>query len=584
MTNTRSSSESQASMSLKAEVLLQPVPAMASSPESPSLPPHSIAKNETEKEPVEAEYITGFKLHIVLFGLTLVGFVIMLDQTIVATAIPRITNTFNSVKDIGWYGSAYLLSLASLQPLYGKIYQYYSSKKVFLIALALFEIGSLICALSNSSELFIFGRALAGTGGAGLILGLLTILAASAPLDKRPGYLGIMMGCASLGLVSGPIFGGLLTEKASWRWCFYMNLPVGGLTGGILAFMHIPDSKQADSHLATREQKSKRLDIPGFLLFTPTIIMLLLALEWGGVTYRWNSSVVIGLFCGTGVAWIIFLLWERRQGEGAMIPLELFSHRITICASLTMLLAQGPLLLISYYLPVWFQVVKNVSPIMSGVFYMPSVGTQMIASVLTGTLTSKLGYYTPFAIIGTIATTISCGLFTTLTPTSPNVTWIMYQVLCGLGRGMVSQQPLTAIQAALPPSKVPVGTAFLMFSQVLSGALFISFGQTIFSNQLGPALARFAPEVDAALLLKVGATNFRSVVSEESTGRVVQAYNLALTRVFFLAMGASIGSFAASWGMGWINLKTKKRDDEESAKRTKVAEEKWPGDVVGIEG
>jgi len=124
------------------------------------------------------------------------------------------------------------------------------------------------------------------------------------------------MGFASLGLVCGPIFGGLLTEKASWRWCFYMNLPVGGVTGGILAFMHIPDSKQADSHLATSGRRGKRLDIPGFLLFTPAIIMLLLALEWGGVTYRWNSSVVIGLLCGAGLEWVVFLLWERKQGEG----------------------------------------------------------------------------------------------------------------------------------------------------------------------------------------------------------------------------------------------------------------------------
>jgi hypothetical protein len=232
-----------------------------------------------------------------------------------------------------------------------------------------------------------------------------------------------------------------------------------------------------------------------------------------------------------------------------MIPLQLFTHSITICSALTMMLAQGSLLLVSYYLPVWFQAVKNVSPIMSGIFYIPSVGTQMIGSVLTGILStlsisllkrnladastaSRLGYYTPFAILGTVAITVSCGLLTTLTPTSSNVTWIIYQVVGGFGRGMTAQQPLTAIQAALPPSKIPVGTAFLMFSQVLSGALFISFGQTVFSNQLGPALARYAPEVDAALLLKVGATNFRSVVSEKSIGRVVQAYNLALTRVF----------------------------------------------------
>ena len=132
-------------------------------------------------------------------------------------------------------------------------------------------------------------------------------------------YLGIMTGCASLGLVCGPIFGGLLTQRVTWRWCFYLNFPVSGVTGSILAFMHIPDSKQANSHLATREQKGKRLDIPGFLLFTPTIIMLLLALEWGGVTYNWNSSVVVGLFCGAGAAWIVFLLWEGRQGEGVSL-------------------------------------------------------------------------------------------------------------------------------------------------------------------------------------------------------------------------------------------------------------------------
>jgi MFS family permease len=133
-----------------------------------------------------------------------------------------------------------------------------------------------------------------------------------------------MMGFASLGLVCGPILGGLLTQKTSWRWCFYMNLPIGGVTGGILAFMHIPDSKQADSHLATREHKRKGLDIAGFLLFTPAITLLLLALGWGGVTYSWNSSIVIGLFCGASAAWIVFLLWERRQGEDVSLTFSLF--------------------------------------------------------------------------------------------------------------------------------------------------------------------------------------------------------------------------------------------------------------------
>lgn len=206
-----------------------------------------------------------------------------------------------------------------------------NQQQVFLAALLIFELGSLICALAKWSEMLIIGRTIAGMGGAGLILGFLTILAASAPLDKRPStspppsplkllltkaeYLGIVMGIASLGIVLGPILGGILTEKATWRWCFWINLPVGAITALILSFIKIPDSKIKDSHLATRLEQVKRLDLPGFVIFSPAIVMLLLALQWGGATYAWSSGVVIGLFVGAGVGWCLFLLWEMRQGE-----------------------------------------------------------------------------------------------------------------------------------------------------------------------------------------------------------------------------------------------------------------------------
>ncbi|KAE8450293.1 hypothetical protein EG329_006721 [Mollisiaceae sp. DMI_Dod_QoI] len=514
----------------------------------------------------ETEYITGLRLYAVLAGLTLVVFLIMLDQTIVVTAIPRITNTFNSIKDIGWYGSAYMLSLAAMQPLQGKIYTYYTSKKIFLTVLFIFEVGSLICALAKSSTMLIIGRAVSGIGGSGLLIGCLTILAAAAPQDRRPLYLGFMMGMASLGLVLGPVLGGVFTQHVSWRWCFWLNLPIGGITGSILSFIRIPDAKMAVTKKATLKEQVKRLDFPGFALFTPTCIMLLLALEWGGVTYAWNSATIIGLFCGAGGCLIVFLLWERRQGDTAMLPIHLLRNRVVVSAALTTTFSQGSLLLITYYLPIWFQVVLGASPTMGGVDYLPSVGAQVVASIVAGALTSRTGLPTPFAILGCALTSIGCGLLSTLSTTSSTGYWVGYQILSGISRGLTMQQPISAIAAILPKSKLAVGNSFLMFCNVLGGAMFVSFGETVFSNQLRGALEKFAPDVDAAAVLAVGATAFKSVVKPEQVGEVVRAYNQALTRAFYLGAGASVASFATAWGMGWTNLKTKKVEEKGDVK------------------
>ncbi|RDL40972.1 uncharacterized protein BP5553_00951 [Venustampulla echinocandica] len=511
----------------------------------------------------EPEYITGVKLFVVLVGCGMVVFLMQLDQTIVVTAIPRITSTFNSLKDIGWYGSSFMLALAAVQPLAGKVYQYYSSKYTFLSAIAIFEVGSLICAVSQSSNMFIVGRAIAGAGGSGLALGFFSILAASAPLDKRPLYLGIVMGVASLGLVLGPVIGGVLTERASWRVCFYLNLPVGALTASFLSFITIPDSKLSGGpKKATIKEQLARLDLQGFAIFTPTCIMLLLALEWGGVTYKWDSATIIGLFCGAVVLCGLFLLWERYRGTDAMIPLAMLRRPVMISASTTMVMSQASTLVITYYLAIWFQVVKEASPTMGGVYFLPTVGSQIVGAVVTGALTSRLGFYTPFAIAGSALTTVASGLFTTLTPTSSAGAWIGYQIISGLSRGMSLQQPITAIQAVLPKEELALGNAFLMFSQILAAAIFVSLGQTIFSNHLVSALAKFAPEVDALRVLDVGATNFRSVIAVESVPGVILAYNQSITRIFWLSLGASCAGFVASWFLGWKNIKKIKQGDE----------------------
>ncbi|KAL2069100.1 hypothetical protein VTL71DRAFT_15438 [Oculimacula yallundae] len=566
----------------------QPARSSVNSTSPPSRDDLASSKEEVEKtDEKETEYITGIRLYLVLFGVTAVMFLVMLDMTIVVTAIPSISNDFDSIKDIGWYGTAYLLTSAALQPLSGKLYQYYTSKILFLLGVLIFEIGSLICALSKSSSLFIVGRAISGIGTSGLTVGLLTILASSAPREKRPLHMGFMMGTASLGLVLGPVIGGLLSQHASWRWCFWINLPIGAITATLLTFIHIPNAAILHTSTSTSAPKLTvlqtlyRLDIPGFLLFAPTCIALLLAIEWGGVTYGWSSFPVIFLLCSSFVLLLVFLAWEWKRGDGAMIPFFLLTNRVVVCAALTMTLSQGGLMVVTYYLPLWFQIVKNASPTMGGVYFLPSVGSQIIGSIATGALTTRLGYPTPFAILGTALSLISSMLLSTLHPSTATGLWILYQIISGASRGLTVQQPLTSLSLALPASTLPVGTSFLMFTQILGGALSISFSQTIFSNSLRPALRKYAPSVDPETIFRVGASAFRDVVEDGQVAGVLKAYNVALTKVFYLAAGAAGGAFLASWGLGWKSLKAaKKGDGLEDGESGKVDEAKQ----VDVEG
>ena len=341
-----------------------------------------IEVNETEGE---NQYLQGLKLYGMSTTLGFVAFLVLLDTAILATAIPRITSQFKTTADIGWYASAYVLCNAALTPLSGKIYTMYPLKLTFIIFLAVFEIGSLIAGVSVSSPMFIVGRAISGLGGSGLMNGALTIVAAIAPLDKRPALMGPIISVANIGTVLGPVLGGVLTQHASWRWCFYINLPAGAVVCAILILIHIPDKKKArrtGSILATLRE----LDILGCGIFAPTVIMLLLALEWGGTTYPWKSAKIIGLLCGSFGLLCVFIAWEYHVGDSAMIPGNMVKRRIVQFSGATTFFLMGSLICVTYYLPVWFQVVLNASPTLSGVMILPSVASQIVAAVLSGYL------------------------------------------------------------------------------------------------------------------------------------------------------------------------------------------------------
>ena len=249
------------------------------------------------------------------------------DNTIIATAIPRITDQFKAIDDVGWYGSAYLLTTCAVQLIFGKLYTFYSVKWTYLFAIALFEVGSLVCGATPTSVGLIMGRAVAGLGAAGVFSGALLIISRSVPLRQRPMYMGLIGSMYGIASVAGPLMGGAFTDHLTWRWCFYINLPFGGITiAFIILFLELPKPKTAKKKMTFKEQFFS-FDLIGTFLFIPGVISLLLALQWGGTKYPWSDGRIIALFVLFGVLIIAFVFVQIRLGDKATVPPRIFMNR-----------------------------------------------------------------------------------------------------------------------------------------------------------------------------------------------------------------------------------------------------------------
>ncbi|KAK7997400.1 cytochrome P450 [Apiospora arundinis] len=525
----------------------------------------SVSKGEgTERGEVEyePEWVSGWKLALIMSAVTLPCFLLLLDMSIIVTAIPQITGDFHSLPDVGWYGAAFMISSAVLQPLTGRFYTNFSSKWTFVCFFALFELGSLLCGVATSSVMLIVGRAVAGMGASGIQNGAFTIIAGCVPLQKRPPLIGFASGFAQLGLVTGPLIGGALTEHATWRWCFYINLPVGGVVLALIAFIHVPDQVPKPPPMSVLRTLPSKLDFIGFLIFAPSAVMLLLALQWGGNAYAWNSSQIIGLFVGAAAMFVVFVAWDYYKGDAAMIPFSIIRQRYVWSAGLTYGLFMGQVLCVSYYLPIYFQGVRGATPTMSGVYLLPSVVPHIIFSLSAGWLMGRVGYYLPFSLVGGTLASISNGLLSTLSPTTSTAKWIGYQIIGGAGRGIGLQGPLIAVQNTVRPSQIPVAMAFVMFSQAFGGALWLAFCDLIFTNGLRTLIPVYAPSVDPQAVIDGGARGLadadgKSISGADALG-VLVAYAKTLDRDFYFAAGISVASFLTAWFMGFKDIRKKK--------------------------
>ncbi|KAB8203107.1 major facilitator superfamily domain-containing protein [Aspergillus parasiticus] len=525
-------------------------------PENPEKGQASSPRTQISVEDNEesmTEYPSSWKLTMIMISLCLAVFCLALDTTIMATAIPKIADQFNSLNDVGWYGSAYLLTTSALTLSFGKLYSFYSIKWVYLQALGMFEIGSLICGATPNSLGLIIGRAIAGSGSAGIYSGSMLIVARSAPLERRPLLTGILGGLFGVASVVGPLIGGAFTDNLSWRWCFYINLPLGAVTGIFLILFF--DGAKATTQRATIRDQLSQLDLLGSLCFLPAIICVLLALQWGGTTYPWHDGRIIALFTVFGVLLLAFagIQWWRQ--EKATVPPRLIANRNVWGAALFSFCLNASFIIFTYYLPMWFQSIKGVTATKSGIMNLPMVLAVVIFSIISGGLVGALGYYTPFMQIAPVIAAIGAGLLSTLQMDSSNAAWIGYQILYGVGVGCGLQQPIVAVQGALGSADLPTGTVIVMFMQTIGGAIFMSVGQNVFQNQLMRNLATQAPSVDAAKVLQAGATMLRKTVSSDLLPAALGAYNSAITEAFYVAVAMAVLALPGALVMQWISVK-----------------------------
>ncbi|KAI1089139.1 efflux pump [Rostrohypoxylon terebratum] len=511
------------------------------------------------------QYVTGVKLVLIVASVALACFLMLLDTMVVSTAIPRITDTFNSLPDVGWYASAYQFGSAAPQPLTGKVYTHFNTKWAFLFFFAIFEIGSVLCGAAVSSDMLIVGRAIAGFGAAGITNGSITIISSCAPLEKRPALIGLTMGLMQLGLVAGPLIGGAFTTYTTWRWCFYVNLPVGAFTALVILLVRIPEQMPKQNPLVVFAKLHHYLDLVGFALFAPAVLQLLLALQYGGNQFAWKSSTVIGLFCGSGATFIVWLFWNRYKGDDALLPHSMIKQKVVWASGLFQAFMISAVYGATYFLPIYFQAINNVTAMLSGVYLLPTILPQLVMAGLSGVLLQKMGFIIPIAVVGTVFLSLGSGLYSLLQPNSSTGDWVGFQILAGVGSGLSMQLAIISIQAAVGEAQLATGMALVIFAQSLGPAIVLVVCNVIFNSSLKSQLHDKAPHTDAAAVIQAGATGFRAIVQRDDLPGVLAAYAVSVDRVFYFVAAVAAACIIVLWGMGWHDLRTKDNKVEDGA-------------------
>lgn len=537
------------------EQILAPVQLIPGHPSEPLEIDYNNPPTERNTAEDESQYPTGLALFLIVGAVALVYVLTTMDASILSVIVPSLTDSFHTVQDVGWYSAAYRLCVCSFQFMFGKLYKIFSVKKVFLVSMAIFMVGSTVCATAPTSAVFVLGRAICGFAGSGIMAGSFTLLVLCIPMRKRPLYTGIIGGIGGIAGVASPVLGGVIVDRLDWRWCFWINLPFG-FTTLIVMFFCLPNNKLRSD--LTWAQRISQLDLVGNVLLVPSLTCLFIALSWAGSKYAWNSPTTIGLFCAFGILLGLFAADQYYNGEAATLPPRILRNKSVLAGFTYTLFCNAATMVVLYYLPTYFQVVRGSSASQSGYYQFPAIGGDIVGVLVQSAGVSVIGYYTPFMWIGSVLMPILAGLLTTLTVRTALAKILVLTGFFGFAGGIGFLSPQSAVQMALPKADASIGLSIILFAEHFGAAVFVAVAQSIFENRLTTNLHELAPSLNATSIEMMGLTDLKTSIGPENLTNVLLGFDKSLAQTWYLAIALACLTIVGSATMDWRSVKEKR--------------------------
>jgi EmrB/QacA subfamily drug resistance transporter len=497
---------------------------------------------------------------IILPGLLLAIMLAMLDQLVVSTALPRIVGELGGVTHLSWVVTSYVLATTVTTPLYGKLGDMYGRKRWLMIAIVIFLAGSALSGLAHSMDQLIAFRALQGLGAGGLLTGAIATIGDLVSPRERGQYMGYIMGVMTLAMIAGPLVGGYITDNFSWRWIFYINMPIGGAALLYLAAtMHLP-----------RHRAEHKIDYAGAVTLAVAAISIILMTTWGGTQYAWGSVQVIGLAALAVVGTAAFLAIEARAAE-PILPLHVFRNRnFSLAIAMSFLLGLvlfGALT----FLPLYQQTVQHLSATQSGLMLIPMMLGSTVTALISGQVTTKTGRYKALPIVGAGVMTAGMFLLTGIGLHTSLLTIGIYFAVIGLGMGFLMQITTLVAQNSVGPQEMGVASSSRTFFQQIGGSIGVAAFGAVFARRLVESLAAHLPgahvNVKGAQFDPATVNHLPALVRED----FFVAITHAVTGVFWLVVPAAAIVFVLAWLIKEVPLRGRAPVAEEPAAKELVS-------------